>query len=704
MRGKVITAIGILLSISLSAGNCSGRKNKKIPRGKDLNVVLVTIDTLRADRAGYCGGAVETPHLDRLAGGGARFMNAVCQVPLTLPSHASILTGTNPPFHRIKNNGTYSLREQDTTLAEILRARNYQTAAFVGAFPLDSQFGLDQGFGLYDDQYKNSGPLAGYEPQRTAEQVTAPATAWLEQNAGKKFFVWVHYYDPHLPYSPPAPFDKAYASPYDGEIAYTDFYVGKLVELLSKKGLGDRTLIVVAGDHGEGLGEHGEDTHGIFLYDSTLKIPLIFYCPGVIPGGIEVKSQAGTVDIVPTILDLLGIPVPSECQGASLIPCLEGGTIDRDSYAETYLPLLACGWSEMKSIRTDRWKFIRAPKPELYDLANDPLEKANVIDREAETAGRLLRKLDALEKGLSSPGAEEPRFALSRRDAEKLSSLGYVGLGPEPRIPGHSDIDPKDKIHVFEDMVRAEVALAGSAPEEAAKILKRVVAEDPENPWLLHFLGRAYQKLGDLDASIEALSRAVHLNPDDVYSHYLLARSYFQKGMAGEAKSEALVVLATFADHLGSLMLLAQVHADAGELEKAVSYLERAVRKEPDDPTARLLLAQVLTLAKHYERAIAEYELLRTRTPDDPAIRHDLGMLSILTGRPEEGIRYFLEELELRDAPETRFLLGMAYGKLGRYLEAISCLERYLSSLHPGETARREKALTALRYFRSKLS
>ena len=704
MRGKMISVIGILLLAFLTAWSCSAPKDKKISGSEGLNVVLMTIDTLRADRVGYSGHAVETPHLDGLARGGARFMNAVCQVPLTLPSHASILTGTDPPFHRVRNNGTYSLREQDTTLAEILRERGYQTAAFIGAFPLDSQFGLDQGFDLYDDRFKNPEPLAGYEPQRRAEQVAGAAAAWLERNAGKKFFVWVHYYDPHLPYSPPAPFDKAYASPYDGEVAYTDVYVGKLVELLRKKGLGDRTLIVVAGDHGEGLGEHGEDTHGIFLYDSTVKIPLLFSCPGIIPGGIEVKGQARTVDIVPTILELLRIPVPSDCQGASLIPDMEGGNSDRESYAETYLPLLACGWSEMKSIRTGRWKFILAPKPELYDLARDPLEKDNVIDREAETAGRLLRRLKELEKSLSSPAAGEPRFALSQGDAEKLSSLGYVGLGPEPRIPRHSDTDPKDRIRVFEDMVKAEAALAGGAPEEAAEILRRVVAEDPGNPSLLHFLGRAYQKLGDLDASIEALSRAVRLNPDDVYSHYLLARSYFRKGMSGEAKSEALLVLSTFADHMGSLMLLAEIHADAGEFEKALAYLERAVHKEPDDPTARLLLAHILTLAKHYERAVAEYELLRTRTPDDPSIRHNLGMLSVLTGRPEEAIRYFLEELALREEPETRFLLGMTYGKLGRFPEAIGHLERYLASLPQGETAEREKAVAALRYFRSKVS
>ena len=693
-----------LICVCFSVGACSAKGEKKVTKKENLNVCLITIDTLRADRVGYSGYDIETPHLDFLGRGGARFMNAVCQVPLTLPSHASILTGTNPPFHKVRNNGTYSLRETDTTLAEVLRERNYETAAFMGAFPLDSQFGLDQGFGTYDDQFHNPEYLAGYEPQRTAEQVYGAAAGWLEQNAGKKFFIWVHYYDPHLPYTPPPPFDKKYASPYDGEVAYTDVYVGKLLELMKEKGLEKNTLIVVASDHGEGLGQHGEDTHGIFLYDSTLKIPLLFYCPGVIPAGIEVRAQIRTADILPTILDLLKIPVPKDCQGRSLIPSMEGGDVDWESYAETYLPLLACGWSEMKSIRTNRWKFILAPKPELYDLTKDPLEKDNIIAGEPETSGQLLNRLKKLEKDLSSPEPEGSRSELSPEAQEKLASLGYVGRGREQPIRKHSSIDPKDKVHVFEEMVKVEMALAKGAPKEAEEILKRIVAQDPENPWLLHFLGKTYQKLGDLDKAIKAFSQAVAISPDDVYSHYLLARSYFQTGMTGQAKDEALKVLSYFADHLGSLLLLAEIHANSGEYDQAIPYLERAVRGDPDNLTARLLLAHLLTLAKNYDQALAQYQFLQAKMPDDPGVYHSLGMLSTLKGRAEEGIQYFLKELDIRENPDTRFLLGMAYGKMQKYGQAISCLEQYLNSLPPNEPEKRTKAEAAIRFFRSKLS
>jgi len=688
----------------LAAGACSGRTERRVVKRAGLNVLLITIDTLRADRLGVSGHAVKTPHLDALARGGARFLNAVCEVPLTLPSHTSIMTGTSPAFHQVRNNGTYRVRESDTTLAEVLKQQGYETAAFIGAFPLDSRFGLDQGFDLYDDRLRNPDHLAGYEPQRTAEQVFRAAAAWLEPNAGTKFFAWVHYYDPHLPYSPPPPFDGSYASPYDGEVAYTDGYVGKLREILEERGVADRTLIVVAGDHGEGLGDHGEDTHGIFLYDSTLKVPVIFHAPGAVPGGIEVTDLAGTIDIMPTILDLLDIPVPRSCQGTSLVPAIDGSPAGRESYAETYLPLLACGWSELKSIRTGRWKFVLAPEPELYDLAADPREERNIIDREPETAARMLRRLRESETSFAAAGSEPARTGLAPDDLEKLASLGYIGAGPQgPKVPGRPAADPKDKIHIFEDMVRAELALSSGRPGAAGEILRRILSEDPENPWLLHFLGRAYRKMGNLDQAIRAFDRAVELNPDDMFSRYLLARSSFERGLTRQAKDEAARVLSRFGDHLGTLLLLAEIHAGAGDFDTAFAYLERAVRLDPEDPTVRLLFAQTLALAKDYERALAEYGSLLPRMSEDPAIHHQLGLLSALTGRSEAAIGHFLKELEIREDPETRFLLGMTYGKLARYPEAIACLERYLASLPPSAAEKRQKAEAALRVFRSKL-
>ena len=672
-----------------------------VVKNKDLNVLLITIDTIRADRVGYSGYDIETPHLDSLAHGGARFMNAICQVPLTLPSHASILTGTNPPFHQIKNNGTYYLKESFKTLTEILKEKGYQTAAFIGAFPLDSQFGLDQGFDIYDDEFRNPDHLKGYEPQRVAEQVYDPFASWFELKADKEFFVWVHYYDPHLPYTPPSPFDTKYSSSYDGEIAYTDVYVGKLVELLKEKGIYEETLIIVVGDHGEGLGDHREDTHGIFLYDTTLKVPLLFHSPSVIPKGLEINKQVRTIDIFPTILEILEIDVPEFCQGLSLIPLMEGKNLEIESYGETYLPLLACGWSELKALRTNKWKFIQAPKPELYDLENDPFEENNLIEK--EVAHQLKKKLKEIEKKISSPEDKEPFKRLTPEEQEKLAALGYIGGTGFDKINKQSNIDAKDKIHIFEEILKAELSLSKGEPEKAEEILKKLVAQEPENPMIHHFLGKAYQKLEEWDKSIEEFKKALRISQDDIYSNYFLAVSYYKTGRKEEAIREAKIVLSFLGKHFNSLLLLADIYGSSGDYKDSAMYLQRAIKIEPDNLNLRLLYADYLTLAKEYDEAFAEYRHLLDKTPGNPEVYHNLGMLCYFKNDFEKAIKYFLKEIELRIDPNSYFFLGIAYGKLDKYKEAISYLEKYLDSLPLSEIEKRKKAESAILFFKSKL-
>ncbi|MFQ6070776.1 MAG: sulfatase-like hydrolase/transferase [Candidatus Aminicenantales bacterium] len=684
-------------------GEACAKKEVKVLRHKGLNVMLITIDTLRADRVGYSGYSIQTPNLDSLAYGGARFMNAFCQVPLTLPSHASILTGTNPPFHRIKNNGTYYLKAEFTTLAEVLKQAGYQTAAFVGAFPLDSQFGLNQGFDFYDDRFENPDYLKGYEPQRTAQQVYKAAASWFDRHEEEPFFVWIHFYDPHLPYTPPPPFDSEYSSPYDGEVAYTDVYLGKLIELLKRKGLFSTTLLVVVGDHGEGLGDHGEDTHGIFLYDTTLRVPLIFHCPGKIPGRIELESVVRTVDIFPTVLDLLTIPVPEFCQGKNLVPLIEGKRAEFDSYAETYLPFLACGWSELKAIRTNRWKFIKAPRSELYDLEKDPLEEKNVIDREKDVALELEEKLSWREKALASAGIEEPERKLSPEEREKLLSLGYAEGGRVGSRPRHSLTDPKDKIQVFERALRAELMVSRGEAKGAREVLKSVIEQDPENPLLYHFLGRAYQKLGEWESSIIAFSQALELNPEDVYSHYSLAASYFKTGEKEKARKEAETVLSFFKNHLQSLLLLAEIHGSSGKYSQAADYLKRAVEVQPSNVELAFLYADYLTLAGKYTKAGEKYRSLIEKVPEDPRPYHGLGVVSYFKGEFQEAVRSFTREIELGGGGEAYFLLGMSYGKLGKYQEAVRYLTFYVENLPPEEKEKREKVMHTIAYYKSRM-
>jgi len=283
----------------------------EVKRDSDLNVLLIIIDTLRADRVGYSGYAVETPHIDFLAFEGARFLNTICQYPMTLPSHASILTSTFPQYHGIKNNGNYYLEEKFTTLAEILKEKGFETSAFIGAVVLESKFGLAQGFAHYDDTFRTPDYLKEIEAQNLAQDVFQSAHSWYEKNYQEKFFMWVHFYDPHAPYTPPSPYKEKYSDAYDGEVAYTDVYVGKLIEMLKERNVYEKTLIVLTGDHGEGLNEHDEITHGIFLYDTTLKVPLVFHCPGIVPKERVIEKQVRTVDIMPTILDILDIEIPA---------------------------------------------------------------------------------------------------------------------------------------------------------------------------------------------------------------------------------------------------------------------------------------------------------------------------------------------------------------------------------------------------------
>ena len=369
----------LCLVVLVFLGSC---KSGAPPTPRRLNVLLVTVDTLRADRLGCYGySGIETPNLDQVARHGVLFENASAPAPLTAPSHASMMTGVYPAVHKVRNTGGFVLSPLQPTLAKILQDQGWDTAAFIGSSVLKKRFGLNQGFATYDDEMPAAtGGSAEAEPERRAEEVVDRAAKWLGSQSGKPFFLWVHVYDPHIPYDPPAPFREKYRDrPYDGEIAYTDQQLGRLFDAVARKSPPENTVIAVLSDHGESFSEHGEYTHGVFLYDSTLRIAFLM-SGGSIPPGVRVKQQARTIDLLPTILELAGGKAPPEAQGTTLVPSFQGKEVStKYSYAETLFPKLNMGWAEMRAIRTNRWKYIRAPKPELYDLVQDPGETTNVI-------------------------------------------------------------------------------------------------------------------------------------------------------------------------------------------------------------------------------------------------------------------------------------------------------------------------------------
>ena len=369
--GLVIALLGLAPSLKAAPAGPPGR-------GEGPNVLLITLDTTRADRIGAYGWSRgRTPNIDALAAAGVRFANAYCAAPLTLPSHCSILTGTLPLYHKVRNNGSYFLGPDAVTLAERLRERGFRTSAFVASFNVDSRFGVDQGFAVYDDRSDEDQMLKTFRSERKADKVADAFIDWLGPNAGSRFFSWVHFFDPHMPHDPPSPYKEEFSGDlYDGEVAFMDHELGRVIDALRAKGLLERTLVVVAGDHGEALGEKEELDHGIFIYDGTMKVPLIFYGDKLVPAGRVVDSRVRLIDVMPSVLDLVGVPVNKEVQGTSLKPYIEGKKAgDLPCYLESYYPPETYGWSELVGLVDGDWKFIRAPRSELYNLRKDPQEK-----------------------------------------------------------------------------------------------------------------------------------------------------------------------------------------------------------------------------------------------------------------------------------------------------------------------------------------
>ena len=415
------------------------------------NVLIVSIDTLRADRlASYGYAHAQTPVLDRLAASGLRFTQATTVAPLTLPAHASLFTGTFPTFHGVRDNGQFYLADEQTTLAEVFKGQGYRTGGFVGAFVLDRRWGIAQGFDTYFDNFD----LSKYElaagidaAQRPADEVVSRAMAWLKEASNKPSFAWVHLYDPHAPYAAPEPFASRFPATmhgaYDAEVAFVDAQVGRLLDALGDAR--DETIVVVTGDHGESLGEHQEQQHGFFVYDAVTQVPLIVAAPGISPGAPT--DQVRIVDVMPTVLEAAGIPVPAAVQGRSLLPAARGQRLDLLALSESWYPRYHYGWSELTAVRDGRYKFIAAPRRELYDLLNDPGERTNLAPFNPQRVAALERALGEITGATSGSSKPQAPQQVDPDVEERLRALGYVGSSLSPRaLEDRPRGDPKDKI------------------------------------------------------------------------------------------------------------------------------------------------------------------------------------------------------------------------------------------------------------------
>ena len=621
-----------LAVLSAACGRKTGPAPENTP-ARPRNLLLVTIDTLRADRLGCYGYAkAETPHLDALPRRGALFENAVAQAPLTAPSHASMMTGLYPTAHKVRDTGGFVLAGSQT-LAGVLQRQGFDTAAFVGASVLKKRFGLGQGFAVYDDEMPDPG--RGGEAQRRAGEVVDRALRWLDAQSGKPFFLWVHVYDPHLPYDPPPPFRENFKGrPYDGEIAYTDRELGRLLDAVAKKS--PDTLTAVLSDHGEAFSEHGEYAHGVFLYDTTLRIAFLMSGPGV-PAGLRVKPQARTIDLLPTVLELMGIPAPQGLQGTSLAPAFHGKELPAAwSYVESLFPKLNMGWAELRGVRTGRWKYVRAPKPELYDLAQDPGETTNVIAAHPAEVRDLEAQLSSV-----AGGDQKIRTAASDpRTMQQLKSLGYLGGSSqrEFELTGKG-IDPKDRTEVLRLLHFAVYADGGAPLARQLLLLRQAVALDPANPSLYAHLGEVYGKLnrpgdelklyqdairngvriaglysrlgqmylrqGNKGEAIANFESAAQLNPYDYDSLENLAVAYRDSGRMGDAEAVLKLILGSGEEYAPAYNEMGMLCFMKGDRAAAQGYFEKAAQL---DASYHLNLARLYKMTGENAKARASFE------------------------------------------------------------------------------------------------
>jgi arylsulfatase A-like enzyme/tetratricopeptide (TPR) repeat protein len=650
-----------------------------VQRAGDLNVLLITLDTTRADRIGCYGYAkARTPNLDALARNGIRFANAYASVPLTLPSHASILTGLTPLGHGVRNNGSYVLPCHKPTLAKVLRDKGATTGAFVASFSVDSRFGLDQGFDVYDDDFQENSPFKALNAERKAEQVYLAFARWLDRIGNERFFAWVHFFDPHLPYSPPSPYREECAGDlYDGEIAYMDFIIGELMGKIRDRNLLSKTVIIAAGDHGEAFGEKGEAGHGVFLYEMSLRVPLLIYAEGHLPFNRVVEARVRLIDVLPTVLDLLGMAPPPEVQGQSLLPYVQKtARKDLETYIETFYPRENFGWAALTGLVSGKWKFIQAPKPELYDLEADPAETKNLAAGEPKTVADLKGRLAAVvrSEGVSLEAAARE---LSAEEKARLRSLGYVDYS-EPGAKG--DADPKDKLDELRMVQDAEKAEFEGRFAEAAALHEKMLALRPgaASSYVNLALAQARQK--DFEAAVRTLRLGLDRLPANELLMSRLGYTYLVMNRPAEAMAIMGELLKANPRSIDGLSAMAVILDGTGKKAEAREYFETALLVEPENKFLRVAYAGNLASSGFLAEAIAIYEKLVIDYPQDTTLYRALGFAHGFGGNYDEAIKNFKQITYIAPNPDAYYNLALAYRQKGDTAEAVANFERYLDN------------------------
>jgi len=666
VRARPPYAVLISLATLLFTGACGGGDDPA-PVADGPNLLLITIDTLRADRLGVYGyESIETPAIDRLAGEGVRFERAVTAAPTTLPSHASILTGATPPRHGLRDNAAGVLAPAATTLAEKFQERGFQTGAFVSAFVLDARWGLSQGFDVYEGPPVAPGeaPASPQQAERRGDASMAAALRWLEVQEGA-WFAWLHFFDPHAPYRAPEPYASRYPNdPYDGEVAYTDSLIATLRARLEELGMWENTTVILTSDHGEALGEHGEPAHGFFLYEPTLRVPLIVRLAeaghpdgpaGFRPAGGDSAAGAGAggragtvvdtsvalIDIYATVAELWGFEPGGDSEGRSLVPALRGEDLESvPIYSETLLPRLYFGWHDLRAMSDGAEKFIAAPREELYDLVEDPGETSNLAD---DTPERVDDLRDELEVWIASSEAAAIGSEAAANDPDRLAavrSLGYLGVGG---ADANADLaDPKDKIEVYAAMMLALGAWELGDTEQALAIIDEQIAADPEFAGAAHFRGIVLAGSGRYDEAAEAFERALEIDPEHALAGRELARAY----------------------------------RASGDVDRAVVELEGLLAMQPTDANLRWELADLLIRGGRWNEVRTLLQEGLRLTPEAPKLHFGAGVVALQEGAPAEALAAFDRAAQgAPHLPNLQYHRGDALERLGRPEEALAAYE-----------------------------
>ena len=661
--------IGGGLALLAGATGCAGGR-------RDPVLLLVTLDTLRADRVGCYGyAAAATPVMDRLAREGAAFFSVSTVTPLTLPAHASILTGRYPAATGVRNNGTFLLPPEEETLAEVFKKRGFKTAAFVASFVLKSSFNLSQGFDTYDEKFdlkRQGGPRV----ERRAESVNRSVLEWLDHAGKGPLFLWVHYFDAHAPYEPPPPFDQRFASsPYDGEVANMDAALGELLAALESRRGRKNLSVIVVGDHGEALWEHGESTHGLFVYEVCVHVPLILWAPGRVPAGVAVREPVSVVDVFDTALALAGgrPEAGSQRHGIDLLPLVRGEGASRPLPVifESFLPRLEYGWSEFRGVREGPLKLISAPRPELFDLSSDANEARDLAGARPQDVSRLRSEMERAYTSVSSSARPAQPNPLDEDSRERLRALGYVAGGPPPAPPvpaGGSQAeqaaplpDPKDRIGIY-NKIKAAAAAAEQSPEalpSAISTLREVLREDPSSIAARWRLSEALLAAGQPGEVVSLLSAHADGAAGYEWAPWLLAKAHRDLGHREEA-------LALFREGMrrspgDRAVELVHLLREMGRIQESLAEAEKAIAMFPGDA---ILLALAGSNYKDLGRMREAEEMFRrgaASSPGQAAAALPLAELMLDQGKSAEAeavLRRFLEE-EPDDA-QGRALLGLA--------------------------------------------